>query len=168
MQKDGKLLIIHDLNENEVKFPQNAEVVANNGKIKKCVGCFGCWIKTPGKCVINDGYQDMGAKIGAAEKLVIISRCVFGSYSPFVKNVFDRSISYVLPDFEIRNGEMHHCSRYDNKLKISAYFYGEGLTEFEKQTAEKLVRANAENYNAEVAEVIFVDSVSELEGVIVW
>lgn len=168
MSKDGKLLIIHDLTDKRIELPQNAEVVANNRTIKKCVGCFGCWIKTPGRCVINDGYQDMGAKIGAAEKLVIISRCVFGSYSPFVKNVLDRSISYVLPYFEMRNGEMHHCSRYENKLKISAYFYGEGLTDAEKQTAEKLVRANALNYNADVAEVVFVDSESELEGVIVW
>lgn len=167
MQKDGKLLIIHDLNENSVEFPQNAEVVADNGKIKKCVGCFGCWVKTPGKCVIKDGYENMGAKLGAADRLVIISRCVFGSYSPFVKNVFDRSISYVLPYFEMRNGEMHHSLRYENKLRICAYFYGEGLTDAEKQTAEKIVRANAVNYNGEVEKVVFVNSISELEDVVV-
>lgn len=168
MQKDGKLLIIHDLEENGIAFPESAEIISDNGKIKKCVGCFGCWVKTPGRCVIKDGYQDIGAKIGAADKLVVISRCVFGSYSPFVKNVFDRSISYVLPYFEMRNGEMHHCSRYENKLKISAYFYGEGLTDAEKQTAEKLVKANAENYNTEVSEVVFVENEKELEGVVVW
>ena len=66
MQKDGKLLIIHDLNENEVEFPQNAEVVADNGKIKKCVGCFGCWVKTPGKC---ESKTDMKIWVQNSEQL---------------------------------------------------------------------------------------------------
>lgn len=162
------MLIIHDLTEKYPDFPKDATIVGNDSPIKKCIGCFGCWVKTPGKCVINDNYQNMGAKAGATDRLIIISKCTFGSYSSFVKNVLDRSISYVLPYFEIRNGEMHHASRYENKLKISAYFYGENLTEDEKKTAELLVKANALNFNSEVNEVVFVDRVEKLKEVIKW
>jgi len=28
--------------------------VLRDTKIAPCVGCFGCWVKTPGKCLIDD------------------------------------------------------------------------------------------------------------------
>ena len=110
----------------------------------------------------------MGKKLGATDELIVISKCSFGSFSSFIKNVFDRSISYVLPYFEIRDGEMHHCSRYENKLKIKVYFYGDDITEAEKKTAEALVNANALNFNGEVVEVTFTDNAKKLKEVIKW
>ena len=99
-------LLIHDLNRIEVeKFiggNDDIKVISNNNSIRNCMGCFGCWIKTPGKCVINDDYQNMGALFGAAENVIVISRCFYGGYSPFVKNVMDRSIPYLLPFFKIK------------------------------------------------------------------
>ncbi len=162
------MLIIHDLTENYPNFPNDADIIGNNGSIKKCIGCFGCWVKTPGKCVINDEYKNMGAKLGATNEIIVISKCTFGSYSSFIKNVFDRSISYVLPYFEMRNGKMHHSIRYENKLKLKAYFYGENITEEEKKTAEALVKANALNFNGEVVEVAFAENAEKLKEVIKW
>lgn len=162
------MLIIHDLSENNLSFPKNAMVISKEGTIKKCIGCFGCWVKTPGKCIISDDYQNMGAMLGAVNELVIISKCTFGSYSSFVKNVFDRSISCVLPYFEMRNGEMHHCPRYENQLTINAYFYGDDITAEEKSTAEKLVQANADNFKADVKQVVFVENQEQLKEVIKW
>jgi hypothetical protein len=45
-------LIIHDLDELKFKrlfpdLPNSFRVVSNDGTIKNCVGCFGCWVKTP-------------------------------------------------------------------------------------------------------------------------
>ena len=137
-------------------------ILVDAGQIKQyCVGCFGCWLKTPGTCVIKDGFQDMGKKLSEVEELLIVSRGTFGSYSSAVKNVLDRSISYVLPFFTIRNGEMHHGERYHNHLKFSAVFYGE-LTEAEKDTSRNLVKANATNLNAELDRVCFVETVEEV------
>ena len=126
------------------------------------MGCFGCWLKTPGRCVIPDEYQRMGELAAKAEELTIISKCSFGSYSSFVKNVLDRSISYVLPFFEIREGEMHHRKRYDNQFLMRVIFYGSDITEEEKETAKELVKANAVNHHGKVKEVLFVESAEKI------
>ena len=156
-------LIIHDLSKEQweaLAFPlkEETKIIDNSGKIKKCMGCFGCWLKTPGRCVIPDEYQRMGELAAKAEELTIISKCSFGSYSSFVKNVLDRSISYVLPFFEIREGEMHHRKRYDNQFLMRVIFYGSDITEEEKETAKELVKANAVNLHGKVKEVLVVES----------
>ena len=160
-------LIIHDLSKEQweaLAFPlkEETKIIDNSGKIKKCMGCFGCWLKTPGRCVIPDEYQRMGELAAKAEELAIISKCSFGSYSSFVKNVLDRSISYVLPFFEIREGEMHHRKRYDNQFLMRVIFYGSDITEEEKETAKELVKANAVNLHGKVKEVLFVESAEKI------
>ena len=157
-------LIIHDLSNEKCEatglntLSEEENIIVNgNGDNHYCIGCFACWLKTPGKCVIKDEYQEMGIKISKVDELLIISKATFGSYSSVVKNVLDRSIAYVLPYFTIRNGEMHHGERYHKNLKVSAAFYGE-MTETEKNTAMDLVVANAVNLNGSVGEINFLDS----------
>ena len=165
-------LLIHDLkNDNLSKFTNDLgdiKVIGDNGKIKRCTGCFGCWVKTPGQCVIEDEYQKMGELLGKAEEVILISRCSFGSYSSFVKNVMDRSISYILPGFTIRENEMHHKARYKNHIKMRVYFYGEEITEAEKSTAKELVRANALNFQGIVEEVSFYSDINTCLENIKW
>ena len=160
-----KRLIIYDI-PTEL-LPNCEETILVNAKEinQYCIGCFGCWLKTPGTCVMKDGFQDMGKKLSEVEELQIISKVTFGSYSSAVKNVLDRSISYVLPFFEIRNGEMHHGERYHNDLKISAVFYGD-ITESEKETSRNLVKANAINLNADMGNVIFVEKMEMIQEVL--
>ena len=112
--------------------------------------------------MIPDEYQRIGELAAKAEELTIICKCSFGSYSSFVKNVLDRSISYVLPFFEIREGEMHHRKRYDNQFLMRVIFYGSDITEEEKETAKELVKANAVNLHGKVKEVLFVESAEKI------
>lgn len=158
-------LIIHDLSMEQSEIlglnhlsEEDNIIVDGNGKNHYCIGCFGCWLKTPGRCVIKDEYQEMGEKLSKVDELLIISKATFGSYSSVVKNVLDRSISYVSPYFVIRNGEMHHKERYQNNLKISAVFYGGDMTDAEKDTSVNLVVANAVNLNGTVGNIDFVNS----------
>ena len=155
-------LILHDLTQAQwealgLEVKDGDEVVSGRGQEKFCTGCFGCWLKTPGRCVIPDAFQRMGEKLAKAEELMIISKCSFGSYSSYVKNILDRSISYVSPFFVIRKGEMHHRPRYNNTLTISALFYGKDISEEEKETARALVQANALNLNGKVGSVRFME-----------
>jgi hypothetical protein len=63
--------------------------------------------------VIKDGFNRMGERIHKADKVTVISRYTYGGFSGAVKNVFDRSLGYVLPQFEISGNETHHKRRYD-------------------------------------------------------
>lgn len=165
-------LLIHDLKEEKFKelLPLNDDmmIVSDDSAIHNCIGCFGCWVKTPGACVIRDKYGDMGEKLSKCDEVIIISKCFYGGFSPFVKNVLDRSISYIHPYFVIRNGEMHHRRRYDNPFNLLAIFYGEDITEQEKQTAEKLIRANAVNLDCSVHRVEFLKDIEEIRNFTFW
>lgn len=162
-------LLIHDLDEMKFKrlfpdLPDSIRVVSNDGTIKKCVGCFGCWVKTPGTCVIRDNYGDMGEWLAKSDEVIIISKCFYGGYSPFVKNVLDRSISYIHPYFATRNNEMHHKKRYNHTFETSVWFYGDDITDDEKATADKLVIANSINMISNIKGLHFVKSVEEIGG----
>ncbi|MFA7673041.1 MAG: flavodoxin family protein [Clostridia bacterium] len=161
-------LIIHDLTpeqEIEVLLPkQDTCVISDDGSIKPCIGCFGCWIKTPGQCVIRDNYGNMGETLSKCDELILISRCTYGGFSPFVKNVLDRSISYIHPFFIIKNGEMHHRLRYNRHLNMSVYFYSSGLTEQDRTIAKSLVKANAINLHGIVTEVLFEENAKAFGG----
>ena len=164
--------LIHDLSEEEFKsiftsIAKDITIISNNNKINKCIGCFGCWIKTPATCVIKDEYKDMGGIISQSEELIIISKCTYGGYSPFVKNVLDRSISYIHPYFTIREGKMHHKSRYKEKIKLNVFFYSDDVTSNEKETATKLVAAHGVNFNASSNQVHFYNTAEEIRGKII-
>lgn len=157
-------IIIHDLTNTEADglFPDSATIIFDNGTIQSCIGCFGCWIKTPGKCVLKDGYGNMGELLAQADKVTIISRCCYGGYSPFVKNVADRSISYLLPFFRTKAGETHHKPRYKKHFSLSVHFYGENISPQEKRTAQELVAANCVNFFIKDYKVTFSKSLNEL------
>ena len=162
-------LILHDLSEVEFnkiyKIPNIEEkisedkikIISDDRNIKNCIGCFCCWVKKPGECILEDSYQNMGEVLSKTDELIIISECCYGSYSSFIKNVLDRSISYLLPFFKIIDNETHHLVRYKNKFKLKVYFYGENITNEEKNTAHKMIKANSINLNLKEYRVFFND-----------
>lgn len=157
-------LIITDLKDFNIPVMGAYKMISPRQKIHPCIGCFGCWVKTPGICVIHDGYENTGIDMGKCTELIYVSQCCYGSLSPFVKNVQDRAISYIHPDFVMRKGEMHHKRRYKNVISLSAYLYGANLTDAEKKTAQNMLAANADNFDGVVKEIRFFETEQELEG----
>lgn len=158
-------LVITDIKNPTLKISGDHQIISPQSDIKPCIGCFSCWTKTPGKCVIRDGYDSTGITMGKCDELIIVSECRYGSVSSFVKNVQDRAISYIHPCFVIKKGEMHHKRRYFNTLKVSAYFYGNDITEEEKENARNLMQSNVDNYNGELCDVRFFNSKEDVEDI---
>jgi len=83
-------------------------------RIEPCLGCFCCWEKTPGKCVIADDMETLLRKFREAQ-LVIWSfpLYVFGAPSK-MKAFMDRLLPLNLPFInETADGKPVHPARYD-------------------------------------------------------
>lgn len=80
--------------------------------IAPCTGCFRCWTKTPGICVIDDVAREVTKKVVRADLLVILTPVTFGGYSSEVKKALDRSLGFLLPYFTTIKGHIHHARRY--------------------------------------------------------
>lgn len=93
--------------------------------LKACIGCFGCWVKTPGDCIHTaDGGTGYLRKIFDADHLVILSRITWGTYSTPIKGYCDRMLPLLHPYFRKLNGEMHHKLRYGKLPRILAIGFG--------------------------------------------
>lgn len=166
--REKKGLLIQDVEQAKPACRKGTQwtVFSDDGSIRHCIGCFGCWLKTPGKCVIRDAYGNMGACLAQSDEVVLVSRCCFGGPSPFIKNVLDRCIPYIHPYFVNRNGEMHHRQRYQRTFNLTVVFYGERLTERERQTARGWVRAMSVNLCCNVKQILFEEQPPEWEGLL--
>ena len=154
--------IIHDLNEKEINFNLDDKILSSSECKNNCIGCFSCWIKHPKKCIFNDEFSNTTNYLKDSDELVIISKCRYGCYSSKIKRVLERCIGYVLPYFTIRNNEIHHESRYNKKIKLTTYFYGD-ITKDDKKVIEKLVKANAINLNVKQYTINYVEDIKEIE-----
>lgn len=157
--------IIHDLTENDlkkIKYKEDDKIISSIYCTKNCVGCFSCWIKHPKKCAIKDEFSNIVEHLKYSDELIIISKCRYGCYSAEVKRVLERCIGYVLPYFTIRNNEIHHKGRYDKKIKLSTYFYGD-ISDEDKVCIEQLVKANSINLNASEYKVNYIYNLKEIK-----
>lgn len=113
-------------------------------KIRNCVGCFGCWVKTPGKCVIRDDATKVYPIIAKSEEVVYVSRVKYGSYDSVMKTMLERAIPVQQAFIRLHNGETHHVQRNVVEKKATIIAYG-NIDDEEKDVFRQLVTRNAHN-----------------------
>lgn len=114
-----------------------------------CIGCFNCWLKTPGICVHNDSGRDINRSFMESKNVILLSPIKYGCYSTAIKRVLDRTIPNILPFFKKIKGEVHHAPRYDIYPQLIMIGYGEDITDSEEKTFISLTSANAINFQIE-------------------
>lgn len=108
--------------------------VVNLGKLKinPCLGCFNCWFKTPGKCVINDDVAEILQKYLDADFIIFASPLYFYNVSGLMKNYLDRNLPLAMPFMEKGKSELtSHQSRFEIKNKNILLVSPCGFPEFE-------------------------------------
>lgn len=130
-------------------------------KISNCIGCFGCWTKTPGKCVIRDDAVNVYPKIAASSRVLYISKIKYGSYDTVMKTMLERSIPVQQAFIRLIQGETHHVQRSVVPKQATIIGYG-NISDEEKEIFTQLIQRNARNMCFEDFRVIFTQE-NELE-----
>ena len=82
-------------------------------KIGHCIGCFTCWTKTPGKCVIKDDMAALLEKYMESDIVVMASPLYVDHVTGLMKDFMDRMLPLVCPQFEMGGaGQTRHVARY--------------------------------------------------------
>ena len=160
-------VILHDLDPRYEELLESRcdQVLTADGKYAPCQGCFGCWTKHPAECFMKDKLKQACRVIGHADELVIITKNLYGEYSPAVKNVLDRSIGTSTPFSTYRGRQMHHTLRYGKHDLWKVIVYG-GISDAEKDTFRYRAERNAIKDGYLRSEVVFLPDLEELEGLL--
>lgn len=136
-------------------------------KLAHCLGCFSCWIKTPGVCVEADAGRDIARAIVRSDVTVLFTPVTFGGYSPGLKKMVDRFVQIASPFFRMDHGEVHHPPRYANLPRLLFVGVQRQSNPHEAHIFKTLAGRNAINfhppgYAAEV--VLTTDDAATLRG----
>ncbi len=106
-----------------------------------CIGCFGCWVRTPGACVLGrDAGTEYYEAMHGADYVVTLSKITWGGYSTAIKAYTDRLLPLLHPNFRIVHGEMHHRLRYGRMPTFVSAGFG-ARDRAEEETFRRYVEA---------------------------
>lgn len=108
----------------DIDLPCEYELDLRETRVKDCLGCWSCWLKTPGRCAHFDLDEFYRAFL-AAQKVVIFSKVSHGFVSGDLKTLFDRMIPLYLPYLTYKSGESMHIPRYETYPEVEVYYEGE-------------------------------------------
>jgi multimeric flavodoxin WrbA len=145
------------------------EIIALREKtIAPCLGCFGCWVKTPGECVIDDDGRAVARAAVRSDILAYVTPVTFGGFSSELKKAVDRLIPNISPFFARVRGETHHQRRYARCPSL----IGLGVLPQPDREAEAvfktLVEHNALNWRSPrmAAGVVALDQPDTMEAIV--
>lgn len=131
--------------------------------IAPCVGCFGCWVKTPGRCVIRDDAPAIYPDIAHCDRLLVVSRLFLGCYDVPMKRLMERSLPSQQAFIRLHHGESHHFQRAVKPKELTVVAYG-AQDEEERAIFDRWLARNSLNTLAEHYTIHFADSEAQVEA----
>jgi hypothetical protein len=119
-------------------------------KLHQCVGCFDCWVKTPGRCRLRDDGGQLVAALVRADLVVFAAPMRMGFVVSLLKRANDRSIPVLLPYIDVTGGECHNFLRY-HALDVALLVERGDATAEELGATERIYRRLAKNMSGKFA-----------------
>jgi len=94
-----------------------------------CIGCWKCWVKTPGECASRDASLDMDRAIIQADFVLYASPLKMGFPSALLKMSLDKHLPLIHPYMVVDQGEAHHRARYARSPRLGLLLENEAGTD---------------------------------------
>jgi hypothetical protein len=127
---------IHEVIVNELKGMafEVESLVLRDIEVGHCLGCYGCYVRTPGICVNDDAGREIARRFIQSDLAVLLSPVTFGGYSSQLKKAVDRFLPLISPFFTRIDGEVNHLPRYEQYPRL----IGVGVLPHRDEKAERL------------------------------
>jgi len=120
----------------------------DSAAIKACIGCWSCWVKTPGKCVFKDAMEEGYSDYVNSDKVILLMDTAQGFINHCAKAFVDRTIPHYHPYIEIVDGECHHKARYEHYPELHFYYDDRDLKQEEAQVVEDYLYRTAYHFQS--------------------
>lgn len=97
--------------------------------LRHCIGCFGCWVKTPGQCVVQDASIEMDRAVITADFVLWAAPLKMGFPTALLKTAIDKHLPLIHPYMEVAHGEAHHLRRYPTSPRLGLLVESEADTD---------------------------------------
>jgi hypothetical protein len=134
---------IESLYDEQIRYTSLGSV-----EIKACIGCWTCWLKTPGRCVYKDAMEDCYSDYVNSDKVILCMDTAQGFINHQAKAFIDRTIPHYHPYIEIVDGECHHKARYERYPELNFYFDDQQLSQEEAQVIEDYLYRTAYHFQS--------------------
>jgi multimeric flavodoxin WrbA len=97
--------------------------------LRYCVGCWGCWVKTPGQCRSCDASLDMDRAVIQSEFTLWAAPLKMGFPAELLKTALDKHLPLIHPYVEVAYSEAHHLRRYPRSPRVGLLLEKEATTD---------------------------------------
>jgi len=97
--------------------------------LRYCIGCWGCWVKTPGECVARDASLDIDRAVINADFVLWSAPLKMGFPAELLKMALDKHLPLIHPYTEVAYGESHHLRRYRRYPRVGLLLQKEAATD---------------------------------------
>ncbi|HTX91663.1 MAG TPA: NAD(P)H-dependent oxidoreductase [Anaerolineales bacterium] len=98
--------------------------------LRYCIGCWGCWVKTPGQCSNADSASvEMDRAVINADFLLWAAPLKMGYPSALLKMAMDKHLPLIHPYMVVDQGEAHHLKRYTRYPRVGLLVEKEAFTD---------------------------------------
>ena len=122
--------------------------------IRACIGCWHCWLKTPGRCVMKDQMVECYSDYVNSDTVILLLSTAQGFINHQAKAFFDRTIPLYHPYIEIVDEECHHVARYKRYPDLVFFYDTESLTKHEEQVVEDYLYRTAHHFKSRAYRIV--------------